>query len=147
MVDLPASPPCLFRRAPHINPVHNSAIAPEQPHPQRKGRSAPGSTPGGADAPLDHPCAPHHVCIHIRRGVKAGDHDTGTLERGPEIYREHDLSQLALTIGSGPAIAGVSITSSKSIGCCPADETFTIRAGAQFLMSGNSSNVSRNPAR
>jgi hypothetical protein len=33
----------------------------------------------------------------------------------------------------------VSITSPKSIGCCPADETFTIRAGALFLISGNSS--------
>src|SRR5215813_14321540 len=31
------------------------------------------------------------------------------------------------------------MTSPKSIGCCPADETFTIRAGALFLMSGNSS--------
>jgi hypothetical protein len=39
------------------------------------------------------------------------------------------------------------MTSSKSIGCCPADETFTIRAGALFLINGNSSNVSRKPAR
>src|SRR5437588_850913 len=38
-------------------------------------------------------------------GVKAGDRDTGAFERSPEIYREHDLSQLALTIGSGPARA------------------------------------------
>jgi len=30
------------------------------------------------------------------------------------------------------------MTSAKSIGCCPADETFTIRAGALFLISGNS---------
>jgi hypothetical protein len=27
------------------------------------------------------------------------------LEQSPEIYREHDLSQLALAIGSGPAVA------------------------------------------
>ena len=33
-----------FRRAPRINPARD-AIAPGQPHPQRKGRSAPGLTP------------------------------------------------------------------------------------------------------
>jgi hypothetical protein len=48
--------------------------------------------------------------------VKAGDRDAGTLERSPEIYREHDLSLLALTIGSGPLSPRVSITSPKSIG-------------------------------
>jgi hypothetical protein len=37
--------------------------------------------------------------------VEAGDRDTGTLERSREIYRKHDLSQFALTIGSGPAVA------------------------------------------
>ena len=37
-------------------------------------------------------------------GVKAGDRDAATPERSPEIDREHDLSQLVLTIGSGPAV-------------------------------------------
>ena len=43
-----------FRRAPRINPARDSAIASGQPYPQRKGRSAPGLTPGAADAHLDH---------------------------------------------------------------------------------------------
>jgi len=47
-----------FRRAPRINPARDSAIAPGQPHPQRKGRSAPGLTLGAADAHLDHRLGP-----------------------------------------------------------------------------------------
>jgi hypothetical protein len=53
-----------FRRAPRINPARDSAIAPRQPHPERKGRSAPGLTPGAADAHLDHRLGPallHHA--------------------------------------------------------------------------------------
>jgi hypothetical protein len=52
-----------------------------------------------------HPCPPHHACVHVSCGVKAGDRNAGTLERSPEIDREHDLSQLALTIGSSPPVA------------------------------------------
>ena len=47
-----------FRRAPRINPARDSAIAPRQPHPERKGRSAPGLTPGAADAHLAHRLGP-----------------------------------------------------------------------------------------
>jgi hypothetical protein len=47
-----------FRRAPRINPARDSAIASGQPHPQRKGRSDPGLTPGAADAHLDHRLGP-----------------------------------------------------------------------------------------
>ena len=47
-----------FRRAPRINPARDSAIAPGQPHPQWKGRSAPGLKPGPADAHLDHRLGP-----------------------------------------------------------------------------------------
>src|SRR6202047_3548714 len=43
-----------FRRAPRINPARDSAIASGQPYPRRKGRAAPGLTPGAADAHLDH---------------------------------------------------------------------------------------------
>jgi len=49
------------------------------------------------------PAAP--CSVHVSCGVKAGDRDTGSLERSPEIDREHDLRQLALTIGSVPAVA------------------------------------------
>src|SRR5262245_45003365 len=52
-----------------------------------------------------HPCPSNHACILVSCGVKACDRDTATLERSPEIYREHDLSQLALTVGSRTAIA------------------------------------------
>ena len=52
-----------------------------------------------------HPGPPHRACVHVSCGVKAGDRDSATLERSPEIDREHDLSQLALTISSGPAVA------------------------------------------
>jgi hypothetical protein len=47
-----------FRRAPRINPARDSAIAPGQPHPQRKGRSAPGLTTAPADSQLDHRLGP-----------------------------------------------------------------------------------------
>ena len=49
------------------------------------------------------PAAP--CSVHVSCGVKAGDRDTGSLERSPEIDREHDLSQRALTIGSSPLLA------------------------------------------
>src|SRR5262245_50022439 len=51
-----------------------------------------------------HPRPPHHAGVHVSCRVKAGDRDAGTLERSPEVYREHDLSQLALTISSRPAV-------------------------------------------
>ena len=47
-------PHVCFRRAPRINPARENAIARGQPHPQRKGRSAPDLTPGAADGHLDH---------------------------------------------------------------------------------------------
>src|SRR5262249_17937217 len=52
-----------------------------------------------------HASSPHHGRIHVSGGVKARDRDTSTLERSRQIYREHDLSQFALTIGSAPAVA------------------------------------------
>jgi hypothetical protein len=39
------------------------------------------------------------------------------------------------------------MTSSKSIGICPAELTLTIRDGAELLISGRSRRVSRNGAR
>ena len=45
------------------------------------------------------------MLVHVSCGVKTGDRDAGTLEHSPEIDRKHDLGQLALTIGSGPAVA------------------------------------------
>jgi NAD(P)-dependent dehydrogenase (short-subunit alcohol dehydrogenase family) len=56
------------------------------------------------------------------------------------------VDRLDLLINNA-GIGTAGITLPKSIGCCPADETFTMRAGALFLISGNSSNVSRKPAR
>jgi hypothetical protein len=53
-----ANPSCLFSTRLRINPARDSAIAPGQLHPQRKGRSTPGLTPGVADAHLDHRLGP-----------------------------------------------------------------------------------------
>jgi hypothetical protein len=41
----------------------------------------------------------------------------------------------------------VSMTSSKSIGCWPSEETFTMRAGLPSITRGSRTLVSRNPAR
>jgi hypothetical protein len=68
-----------FRRG--INPARDSAIAPGPPHPQRKGRSAPGLTPGVADAHLDHRLGPallpHAGCdiTSARRAAAPGSSD------------------------------------------------------------------------
>src|SRR6516164_6677128 len=65
----------------------------------------------GSPARLPRPCSmasprPAAPCLcPCKLRVKAGDRDTATFESSAEIYREHDLSQFALTIGSGPTVA------------------------------------------
>ena len=61
---------------------------------------------------------------------------------------EATLDRLDILIGIGTAGPRQTLSGlDQPIPLCPADETFTIRAGALFLISGNSSNVSRKPAR
>src|SRR6267378_6336479 len=48
-----------------------------------------------------HPCPPHHACIHVSRGVKAGDRDTSTFERSPEIYWPTDRAPVIRRLEDG----------------------------------------------